>query len=64
MITKGLRFQLTVKTDLQYILYTTLPPATVKEVPIDNVHLFVAMLIPSAETKLYFNNCIKISCTL
>ena len=47
MITKGLGFNLTVKTaDLQNIAYTTLPVPNVHNI---NIHLFVPMSIPSPE---------------
>ena len=57
-ITKGLGFQLTLKTpDLQNILYTTI--ADDIDVTINSLHLFVPTLIPDAATQAMFNNSIK-----
>ena len=57
-ITKGLGFQLTLKTaDLQNILYTSI--ADDIDVTINNLYLFVPTLIPDAATQTMFNNSIK-----
>ena len=57
-ITKGLGFQLTLKTaDLQDILYTTIGDAI--NVTINSLYLFVPTLIPDAATQSMFNNSIK-----
>ena len=57
-ITKGLGFQLTLKTpDLQNILYTTILDDI--DVTINSLHLFVPTLIPDAATQAMFNNSIK-----
>ena len=57
-ITKGLGFQLTLKTiNLQDILYTTIGDAI--NVTINSLYLFVPTLIPDAATQSMFNNSIK-----
>ena len=57
-ITKGLGFQLTLKTaDLQDILYTTI--ADDIDVTINSLYLFVPTLIPDAATQTMFNDSIK-----
>ena len=57
-VTKGLGFQLTLKTaDLQDILYTTNRDAI--NVTTNSLYLFVPTLIPDAETQTMFNNSAK-----
>ena len=57
-ITKGLGFQLTLKSaDLQNILYTTIGDDI--NVTINSLYLFVPTLIPDAATQTMFNNSVK-----
>ena len=63
-IPKGLTFHLTFKTAVfKNLVQTTLPAATVTNVQISHLHLFVPMLIPSPETQSNFNNSIRNSFT-
>ena len=62
-ITKGIGFQLTLKTaDLQNILYTTIGDDF--KVMINSLYLFVPTLIPDASTQTMFNNSIKYNFSL
>ena len=57
-ITRGLGFQLTLKTaDLQNILYTTIGADF--DVTINSLNFFVPTLIPDVSTQTMFNNSIK-----
>ena len=63
--TKGLGFQPRFETtDLQNILYTTLPVATVINVNIIHLRLFAPMVKPSPEIQSNFNISVKNSLTL
>ena len=52
------------KTDLQKNVFTTLPEATISDVKINLLHLFVPTISPSSGTRTYFNNSIQKSFTL
>ena len=64
-ITKGLGYHITLKTsDLNDIIYTTLPVATPIQITFDSLYLFVPSFIPNAETQVMFNDSVKNSSTL
>ena len=59
-VTKNLGFEITFKTaNLQKIIYTSIADATQINVTINNLYLFVPIIIPSTETQLMFNESIQ-----
>ena len=59
-VTKNLGFHITFKTaNLQDIIYTTKADATQIDVTVNNLCLFVPILIPTTETQLMFNESIQ-----
>ena len=56
-ITKNLGFHLTLKKDLQNIIFRTI--ATDINVTINSLYLFVPVIILNTDTQIMFNECIK-----
>ena len=55
-VAKNISSHVTLKTvDLQDIVHTTLPQATVIFVSSENLHLFIPTFIPSPDTQILFN---------
>ena len=59
-VTKSLGFEITFKTaNLQNIIYTSIAVGTQINVTINNLYLYVPIIIPSPETQLMFNESIQ-----